>query len=408
MELIHPMISIIVPIYNVEKYLQQCIDSICTQTYPYLEIILVDDGSPDHCGDICDKNSEIDSRIVVIHKKNGGLSSARNVGLDIAKGKYISFVDADDTLHPKFIEILFGLCQQYDCDIAQCDFLCVAEDSIKLPLNLQSSVIVYNNKQALHELCSGKNAFKYSIAWNKIYKRELFNKIRYPLGRIHEDEFIAHLLLWKANKIVVTNQYLYYYLQRETSITNQIYSIKKLDALIAFKERANFLKSNKLENEYFSTLRSLIFLIEKHCILLKKNIKNYKKFYEQLLIEKKNIEKLLPKDLNKKDEINLSDEYMVKKFSYPDNAKIVLYGAGKWGNICYQWIIKNNHGMIVGWIDNLWYIMDSTKFHIMPIDYLLRIDFDYVLITIIDKGLQEEIFKNLLNWGITSKKVLSI
>ena len=213
-----PLVSVIVPVYNTEKYLDKCIDSICKQTYSFLEIILVDDGSTDQCGVICDKNSMEDNRIIVIHKENGGLSSARNAGLDIATGRYISFVDADDTLNLQFIEVLLKLCQKYDCDIAQCDFLTVTNKSLKLPLNPQQLLLFYSGKQALHEMCVGRDDIKYSVAWNKLYRRDLFDEIRYPLGMLHEDEFISYQLIWKAKKMVITNQYLYYYMQRSDSI----------------------------------------------------------------------------------------------------------------------------------------------------------------------------------------------
>lgn len=243
----YPAVSVILPIYCVEKYLEQCIDSILVQTCSDLEIILVNDGSTDHCGNICDKYSAKDSRIRVIHKKNGGVSSARNAGLDIAVGEYIAFIDPDDTVHSRYIEILLDLCQRYDCDIAQCDFLAIAEDSVKLPFGQRQRIDILNNRQALSKLCSANEEVRYVVPWGKIYKRDLFDNIRYPIGRIHEDEFTTYLLFWKARKIVITNQYLYYYIQRATSIMGQKFSISRLDVLDALRERAEFLKTMILE-----------------------------------------------------------------------------------------------------------------------------------------------------------------
>lgn len=408
---INSKVSIIVPIYNVEKYLQECINSICKQTYSFLEIILVDDGSPDQCGVICDLNAIKDSRIHVIHKENGGLSSARNIGLELATGEYISFVDSDDFLHPQYIEILLELCHKYDCDIAQCDYLCVSENSIKLPLNPCSSLVFYDNKQAIHELCCGSSPYKYTVAWNKLYKRELFDTIRYPLGKIHEDEFVAHQLLWKVKKIAVTNQYLYYYLQRVTSIMGQSYSVKRLDALDAFQKRAEFLQSIKLENEYYNILQKLMYLIDEHCKLLKENIKDYENIYQELLIKKNNIEKLLPKNssiANKRSETIIFDEDMMIKQLYPYDLRIILYGAGKWGRICYQWIKENNYGNLVNWVDNLWFTMSNMEYEINPIDSILYTDFDYILITIKNKSVQKEVIQNLLSWGVDKEKIFSI
>lgn len=290
----NPTVSVIIPVYKVEKYLQECIDSICTQSYPYLEIILVDDGSPDCCGSICDENAAMDRRIQVLHKENGGLSSARNAGLDVATGKYVAFIDADDTIHPRFVEILIGLCEQFECDVSQCDFLTVSETSMKLPLNMQGDLRFYTGKQAVHELCTGREDVKYTIACNKVYKRELFTGIRYPLGRLHEDEFTTYRVLWSARQVVVTNQYLYYYLIRSESIVRSKYSIKRLDALDAFKERLDFLKENDLEEEYIATIRQYIGLIERSCMSLKRDVENCEDICKRLLKEREHLIEQLP------------------------------------------------------------------------------------------------------------------
>lgn len=397
----YPLITVIIPIYNVEPYLQKCIDSICMQTYSRLEIILVDDGSSDNCGKICDKNSEVDSRIVVIHKENGGLSSARNAGLDIAKGEYIAFVDSDDTIHPQFIEILLNLSFQYDSDISQCDFLRVSENSLNLSLNSQQKICIYNNKQAIYELCCTKNAVKYAVAWNKLYKRELFAHIRYPNGRIHEDEFTTYLLLWKANKIVVINQYLYYYLQRKTSIMGKPFSIKRLDVLDAYKERLIFLKRNKLKQEYLSTLQTMANVMQTDYLLLKENIENCEDICNRLLVNKERIEKIL-------NHSKLLNNQIVKTDMYPEQSKIILYGAGYWGHKYYKWINENHYGTIVGWVDNAWTDIIDVDFKIMPIDAIFRIEFDYLLITLKDRIAQEEITQNLVSWGISKEKIISL
>lgn len=394
-----PLISVIVPIYNVEKYLQQCIDSICKQTYFHLEIILVDDGSPDACGHICDENSKLDSRIVVIHQKNKGLSGARNAGLDVAKGKYISFIDSDDTIHPKFIEILFGLCEYYDADIAQCDYLMVAETSFKLPLNPIQSIHIYNNRQAIYELCCTTNSIKYTVSWNKLYKKELFKNIRYPVNRINEDEFTTYLLLWNSNKIVINNQYLYYYLQRSDSIMGQPFSIKRLDVLDALKGLLIFLKANSLNYEYFCVLKRLLDTIEEFYQLSVQN-KSHNKISSLLLEQKESIIKIFDLKVT-------IDEEIEETCIYSKHAKIVLYGAGQWGNIYYQWIHKNNHGKIVGWVDNSWPKLKNKNI-IMPIDSLLKIEYDYILIAIKNKLIQGEIFQNLISWGIDEKKIILI
>lgn len=400
------IVSVIVPVYKVEKYLHQCIDSIREQTYSRLEIILVDDGSPDNCGSICDKYSAEDSRIIVIHKENGGLSSARNAGLDIAAGKYVAFVDADDIVHPRYIEVLAALCERYNCDIAQCDFLAVTERSLRLPANPQQFLLFYDGKQALSKLCTSKDAVKYSVAWNKIYRKELFDEIRYPYGRIHEDEFTTYLIFWKASRVVVTNQYLYYYLQRTTSIMGQKFSVKRLDALTAFKERLIFLEKNGLEKEYFYTLHVYLHLIERDYELLNEHVEGCAEICELLLQEKKRIAGIIPIMPEEKEEAPIPHLQMMRICSYLPETRILLYGAGVWGHIFYRWMIDNHHGRIVGWVDNLWYEMKNAEYPIMPLDALLRISYDYVLITIENQSVQEEVRKNLICWGIPEEKIL--
>lgn len=404
----YPVVSVILPIYCVEKYLEQCIDSILEQTYSGLEIILVNDGSIDNCGDICDRYSMKDSRIKVIHKGNGGVSSARNVGLDTATGEYIAFIDPDDTVHPRYIEILLELCRQYDCDIAQCDFLAVAEDSVKLPFGQKQRIDILNNRQALSKLCSVNEEVRYVVPWGKIYKKSLFDNIRYPLGRIHEDEFTTYLLFWKARKIVISNQYLYYYIQRRTSIMGRKFSINRLDVLDALRERAEFFKLHNFKKEYNTTLRGMVYLISKFCNLLREEVEEEKRIKDTLLDEKKKLEKLVP--IIKENVTDLSEvmERIREDCSYLGEAKIVLYGAGNWGKRYYQWIKNNHQGIIVGWVDNLWFGIDSDEYNIMPLDFLIRSVYDYVFITIKSKDVQEQVRSNLICWGIPEYKIRAI
>lgn len=242
-----PIISIIVPVYNVEKYLKRCIDSILNQTFKEFELILVNDGSTDNCGKICDMYKGKDKRVKVIHKKNAGLSSARNVGLDLAKGKYIAFVDSDDYINKNMYEILYSNLIKTDADISICNFQDVNDNSI---ININQSIdnyeyLIFNNIQALNKLYLGNNV-NIVVAWNKLYKKDLFEDLRYDEGRIHEDEFIIHKLLYKSKKILYTNAELYYYLKRQGSITQCDFNLKKLDVVYAFKERVEFFMEKKL------------------------------------------------------------------------------------------------------------------------------------------------------------------
>jgi glycosyltransferase involved in cell wall biosynthesis len=253
-----PKISIIVPVYKVEPYLCKCIDSILAQTFTDFELILVDDGSPDRCGEICDEYAKKDNRIRVIHKKNGGLSSARNAGIDIAKGKYIGFVDSDDYIREDMLGALFGVAEKYSSDMVICDLLKVSENQEvdESPSNDEEVIKHFTNIQALRDLYEIKNgAFTTGIinsqwwifAVNKLYRRQLFDSIRFEKGRIFEDEFIAHRLLYNCTNITVIKKKLYYYVQREDSIIHSPFTTKKLDKVYALKERVDYFCEKKLD-----------------------------------------------------------------------------------------------------------------------------------------------------------------
>lgn len=218
---VKPLISIVVPIYNVEKYLRTCIDSILVQTYKNLEIILVDDGSPDRCGVICDEYKEKDQRIMVIHQKNRGLSCARNAGIDIAQGQYIGFVDSDDTIDPQMFEILLNNIQSYDARISICGRKIVDEEgNVSNEKYARQKQMVLDGKSAIIEMNSHMSFDM--AAWDKLYDIELWKDIRYPEGKLSEDFFVIYKLLDKAQKVVWTPKPLYRYLLRNNSISRNI------------------------------------------------------------------------------------------------------------------------------------------------------------------------------------------
>nr|WP_302419305.1 glycosyltransferase [uncultured Romboutsia sp.] len=254
------LISVIVPVYNVDNYLRKCIDSLIVQTLKDIEIILVNDGSTDESIDICEEYKLKDNRIKVIHKENGGLSDARNKGIDIAKGKYISFVDSDDWINPQMLEKLYILASKYEADIVQGDYIKAYDEDI-IVNNMSENIIKYNAEQILDELYSG-NYTKNIVVWNKIYKRELFNDIRFPKGKLHEDEFTTYKILHKANLIIDSNIPIYYYRQREGSIMNSDFNIKRLDLLEALKERKEYFIQNGLGKLSCKTEAKLCSLIK--------------------------------------------------------------------------------------------------------------------------------------------------
>lgn len=228
------LISVIIPIYNVEKYLDDCISSVVNQTYRNLEIILVDDGSPDNCPQICDEWAKKDSRIRVLHKKNGGLSDARNAGIDTATGDYIAFVDSDDYIKPHMYATLISKITKEDADICACNILsCYPEYNVECGCK---EYIVGDSEKILNMLYDDTT---YPVsAFNKLYRRKLWNNIRFPEGKICEDAFTTYLLVDKAQKIVQIPEALYCYRIRENSIMTSEFSTKRMDEEEAW--RCNF------------------------------------------------------------------------------------------------------------------------------------------------------------------------
>lgn len=238
-----PKISIVVPIFKVEKFIFKCVKSIQNQTYQNLEIILVDDGSPDNCPQICDQLASEDSRIKVIHKDNGGLSSARNAGIDIARGEFIMFVDSDDSIHPQMCEVLINSICSLGVDIACCTFKKVKENRVVKDkiINLNKlDLKVYENNGVM-DLLFNKKIPLIMTAWGKLYKKEIFKNIRYPKGVIHEDEAIIHHILSECKKISFANVPLYYYTQRNSSIITSKFNRKRLVVLKHLNERQLFI-----------------------------------------------------------------------------------------------------------------------------------------------------------------------
>ncbi len=257
------LISVIVPIYNVEAYLEQCVDSILNQTYKNLEVILVDDGSPDRCGMICDSYAAKDSRIVVVHKENGGLSDARNTGIDIAKGKYLTFVDSDDYLALDCIECLYQNLQIYDADISVISMDHPSEHDFKEDDRIAISECMGAEQAIVEMLHAGK--FPVS-ACGKLYPSESFCAIRFPQGKWYEDLFTIYKIVMKARKVAWTNQVGYFYVTRPGSIMHSGFSMKCLHMLEALDEMKQMLpmENQQIAKAYASLTMECIVTILAH------------------------------------------------------------------------------------------------------------------------------------------------
>lgn len=315
------MISVIVPVYNVQNYLNKCIESIISQTFKDLEIILVNDGSTDKSGEICDFYTKKDNRIKVIHKKNGGLSDARNCGLEIAQGEYIAFLDSDDWIDENLYSTLYELINRFNADIAMCNFERVYEEDEILNHSEKSMERVYSNIEVLENIYTDSHD-QMIVAWNKLYKKYLFNKKRYPKGKIHEDEFLTPLLFYDSNKIVYTEEKLIYYRQNPNSIMGSKFNIKRLDKLEAIDNRIKFLKEKNLDNLYNKAISDKI-----SCI-----IGYYYKIQDSTIENKVSLMKSMKDELYKI-KINVMD------LSLKDNIKIAIFNLNPY---IYKIIINYN------------------------------------------------------------------
>lgn len=251
-----PTISVIVPVYRVEPYLRQCADSILAQTYPDFELILIDDGSPDRCGEICDEYAAADSRVRVIHQPNGGLSAARNAGLDIMRGEYVSFIDSDDCVHPMYLESLLTAIQTHSAQVSQCQMAeFEADDTPPAEPSAVKEPLCISGREAVWHIYESSAGVAVS-AWGKLYDASLFTSLRFPVGKIHEDQAVTPRALFCAAQVVVTYIPLYYYRLRDGSIMHSTFSAKRYDDIEAIDACIRFFQ------EHADT--ELAFLAEAH------------------------------------------------------------------------------------------------------------------------------------------------
>lgn len=308
-----PLVTIVVPMYNVEKYIEKCLNSLINQTYKNIEIIIINDGSKDNSLSIAEKKAKGDSRIKIISQPNQGLSAARNAGIDNASGSYICFVDSDDFVHQDYVKLLLECILKNEADISACGFFYIDEEGNKWKRKEKENKL-YNNEEALKDIFS-KEQNTEIMTWNKLYKIQLFrdNKIYFPIGRYHEDNFTTYKLYYYAKKIVMISNELYYYLQRNNSIMGQKFNKKRLDIIDAIEETKNFFKDKELD---------LYEEIQCYEILTKINILNNMirdKYKEK---EKKDI----VKDIKENKKNYKKNKYIDKKTK---TALILVFGRGE-------------------------------------------------------------------------------
>lgn len=270
-----PEISVIVPVYKVEKYINKCVDSILAQTFTDFELWLVDDGSPDNSGTICDDYAKKDARVKVIHKKNGGLSDARNAALDVMQGEYVFFVDSDDWIAADTLETMHDASKRTGAKVVTGNFINAYEDGTTKELYAPADTeIVLKGEEILSTLLRPN-------ATNRLYKAEIFKDLRYPVGRLYEDAFVYHKILAQIDSMVLTGKFSYFYYIRNGSIMNSKYNIKFTDIVDAVYDRAKWLDSigqNKLADETRLFVYSQVAVAYAH--LDKRNIEHLKRLNE--------------------------------------------------------------------------------------------------------------------------------
>lgn len=308
------LVSIVVPVYNVEKYLKRCIDSLKNQTYNNIEILLVNDGSTDASLSICEKEAIGDNRIKVISQKNGGLSDARNTGINNATGEYICFVDSDDFVNEHYIQLLFENLLETNSDISVCNYMYIDEND-KTWIREEKNKQEYSNIEAIKDVLS-TNQDTEVMAWNKLYKKELFtkNNIYFPKGKIHEDNFTTYKLFYYAKKVSLINDKLYYYYQRTDSIMGQKFNTKRLHILEAVEETKKFFEDKEVElsqeleyYELITLINTFNFMIRDNFVgkekydIIKKVITNKSKYKKNVYITKR--EKIFLSTIGKKGDL---------------------------------------------------------------------------------------------------------
>lgn len=291
------LLSVIVPVYKVEQYLDRCVESIVSQTYHNLEIILVDDGSPDRCPELCDQWAKRDTRIKVIHKENGGAADARNIGIRVATGEYLAFVDSDDYIEREMYETMLAAMGRTDSGIACCGRY-VVRGSLQIPKHCMDRETVFTAVDALREMLLG-GAVEEAV-WDKVYRAELFEGLQFPVGEINEDIVIIPALLNRAGRVVHVGKSFYYYWQNSSSVTRSAYSLKKRVMLKHLDDLKRYLEENcrellpcfdALQGRY---CQSVLYLLLDNKTVLQAYRKDYEEFYSRFKQSFKNMCRLAP------------------------------------------------------------------------------------------------------------------
>lgn len=298
----HGKVSVIIPVYNVKDYLERCVDSVLEQTYSDLEVWLVDDGSTDGCGEICDRYAETDRRVTAIHQENKGQSCARNTAIEKSTGEYILFVDSDDYIKTVTIETLIDALVDEKADMAVCGIRYGTEEHFQGEKE-KTGYKTYTGRERYVTLFSEGCRRIMSAACGKLYRASVFETIRFPEGKIYEDEFTIHHILGKCTRCVIIEEELYYHFVRTDSTTRQSYTMKSLDAVEAINDRCRYFEDYGDEELLFMAYRDYLRRVQFHYYSLKRYfsdeideiseiVKRYKEYYEKIYFQMTAIERI--------------------------------------------------------------------------------------------------------------------
>ena len=310
-----PLISVIVPVYKVEAYLSRCIDSILAQTFTDFELILIDDGSPDNCGKICDDYAKNNSRIFVIHQENGGVSVARNNAIEWAlknsDSQWLTFIDSDDWVHPRYLELLYTAAYELGVDISACEY----KDAETI--SSFSDIGAYTTDKISSEEFYVNNQITAVAPWCKLYKKACFETIRYPVGIRYEDEFTTYKVLFEKSHIAYINEQLYFYYTNPIGFMNSDWSPKRLDVITAHEEQIMYFRKNGFNKALKKIERILLWYIVSQIEITEKS-DTYKAFSPKLKKKLKTCIKDYKKDLN----LSVKNHPGIYEKAYPKTTKI--------------------------------------------------------------------------------------
>jgi len=300
-------ISIIIPVYQVEAYLPKCLNSVIRQTYKNLEIILIDDGSRDQCGRICDEYAKKDTRIHVIHKQNAGVANARNDGIEYATGDFISFIDSDDWVAENAYEVLYQGLKQYHADCAVGGCVNVVEQNgrcrvpARVPADQKPSAVCESSSQAMKRVLLNGSA-----VWNRLFKREIFDTIRFPSDRINDDEVTALHAYSMCKTVVFLNEDTYYYRIRKNSITTSSFSLKKMDIYYNSMDNLAFVRKNRPELEVCAEFKYYKAML--YCYM---HLKRMKRSPESAMLLKR-----LKQDMKRNQVMAMKNPYLLRRYKF--------------------------------------------------------------------------------------------